>query len=126
MHESNASAPGVAGRAHPRGPPKTAAGRRVIALPPHAVPELAAHLGAFVHRDESSLVFTSTDGTPLRRSNFNRRAWQPARVEVGVPTLRFHDLRHTGNKLAASTGASTKEMMARIGHASTLAGPGAP
>ena len=35
--------------------------------------------------------------------------------------LRFHDLRHTGNTLAAATGASTRELMARMGHASTRA-----
>lgn len=32
--------------------------------------------------------------------------------------LRFHDLRHTGNTLATATGASTKELMSRMGHAS--------
>jgi hypothetical protein len=35
--------------------------------------------------------------------------------------LRLHDLRHTGNTLAAGTGASTKELMARMGHASPQA-----
>jgi hypothetical protein len=30
--------------------------------------------------------------------------------------LRFHDLRHTGNTLAAVAGATTKELMARAGH----------
>jgi integrase len=35
--------------------------------------------------------------------------------------LRLHDLRHTGNTLAAATGASTKELMARMGHASPQA-----
>jgi len=34
--------------------------------------------------------------------------------------FRFHDLRHTGNTLAA-TGASTKELMSRMGHASPRA-----
>jgi len=37
--------------------------------------------------------------------------------------LRFHDLRHPGNTLAASTGASTKELMVRMGHASPRAAP---
>jgi integrase len=32
-----------------------------------------------------------------------------------------HDLRHTGNTLAATTEASTKELMARMGHASMRA-----
>jgi len=35
--------------------------------------------------------------------------------------FRFHDLRHTGNTLAAATGASTKELMSRMGHASPRA-----
>ena len=33
-----------------------------------------------------------------------------------MPGLHFHDLRHTGNHLAAQTGASTKDLMARMGH----------
>ena len=35
--------------------------------------------------------------------------------------FHFHDLRHTGNSLAAGTGASTKGLMARMGHASARA-----
>ena len=38
-----------------------------------------------------------------------------------TPHFRFHDPRHTGNTLAAATGASTKELMARMGHASMRA-----
>jgi integrase len=34
---------------------------------------------------------------------------------------RTHDLRHTGNTLAAATGASTRELMHRMGHASVRA-----
>ena len=30
--------------------------------------------------------------------------------------LHFHDLRHSGNTLAAQTGASTRDLMARMGH----------
>ena len=41
-----------------------------------------------------------------------------ARRHGGLP---HHDLRHTGNTLAAATGASTKELMARMGHASARA-----
>lgn len=35
--------------------------------------------------------------------------------------MRFHDLRHTGNALAASTGASTRELMTRKGHSTARA-----
>jgi integrase len=39
----------------------------------------------------------------------------------GVEGLRFHDLRHTGNTMAAATGASTRELMVRMGYASARA-----
>jgi integrase len=39
---------------------------------------------------------------------------------AGIEGLRFHDLRHTANTLAAP-GSSTKELMRRMGHASTRA-----
>ena len=35
--------------------------------------------------------------------------------------LHFHDLRHTGNTLAASSGASLRELMAHMGHSSPRA-----
>jgi integrase len=40
---------------------------------------------------------------------------------VGVPSLHFHDLRHTGNTLAAQTGASLRDLMTRMGHDSPRA-----
>jgi len=40
---------------------------------------------------------------------------------VGLSGLRLHDLRHTGNLLAAETGASTKQLMARMGQSSSRA-----
>ena len=45
----------------------------------------------------------------------------PAVREGGLDGLRFHDLRHTAGTLAARTGATTKELMARLGHASANA-----
>jgi integrase len=103
------------------GPPKTEAGKRVVSLPPHVLPELERHLKVNVDTGTSSLVFTSPDGTYLRRSNSNRRVWQPACKEMGLHGFHFHDLRHTGSTFAASTGASTKELMARMGHSSPRA-----
>ncbi|MCD0452419.1 hypothetical protein LO762_24990 [Actinocorallia sp. API 0066] len=36
---------------------------------------------------------------------------------LGLPGAHFHDLRHTGNMLAAATGqATTKDLMHRMGH----------
>ena len=35
--------------------------------------------------------------------------------------MHFHDLRHTGNHFAAASGASLKDLMARMGHDSERA-----
>jgi hypothetical protein len=46
--------------------------------------------------------------------------WSKAVEKAGVPGLRFHDLGHTGNTLAAEE-ASLRELMARMGHNSARA-----
>jgi hypothetical protein len=38
-----------------------------------------------------------------------------------VEGLRFHDLRHTAATLAIAAGASTRELMVRMGHSSSAA-----
>jgi hypothetical protein len=47
--------------------------------------------------------------------------WKGLVTELGVPNLHFHDLRHTGNTLAAGAGVSTRDLMARMGHDSMQA-----
>ena len=68
------------------------------------------------------LVFIGPLGGRLLRRNF-RRLWAEAVRKVGLDPagVHFHDLRHTGNNLAAATGASTKELMARMGHSTMRA-----
>ncbi len=44
-----------------------------------------------------------------------------ARIAAGRPDLRVHDLRHTGAVLAAQSGATLAELMARIGHSTPQA-----
>ncbi|MFE9106664.1 tyrosine-type recombinase/integrase [Actinomadura geliboluensis] len=100
--------------------PKSRAGRRVVSIPPEIIPDLQAHLDEFAEDGPNGRVFVGPRGGPLRRSGF-RRIWNKVRADVGLPDLHFHDLRHVGNTLAASTGASLKELMARMGHASTRA-----
>jgi integrase len=104
------------------GPPKTAAARRTIAVPSVLVPELEHHLAHFAGEPgPDGIVFCGERGAMLTRSNW-LRYWREARDAAGVPDgFRFHDLRHTSNTMAAATGASTKELMARMGHASPAA-----
>jgi integrase len=50
-----------------------------------------------------------------------RQAFARARKSIGKEGFTFHDLRHTGQTLAASTGATIKDLMKRLGHASSAA-----
>ena len=68
-----------------------------------------------------AFVFLSSQGKHLRRSNFNRRVWQPAVRAAGVEGLRVHDLRHTAGTLATAAGGSLREVMDRLGHSTTVA-----
>jgi integrase len=102
------------------GPPKTEAGRRTVALPMVLVPELRAHLEQFVGPEPTARVFIGPKGATPRSTNFGA-IWRRVRVEVGRDDLHFHDLRHFANTLAAAAGASTKELMLRLGHASPAA-----
>ena len=66
-------------------------------------------------------MFSAERGGPIRRSNFTRRVWIPTTRTAGVEGLRFHDLRHTSATLSIAAGASTRELMARMGHSSSAA-----
>ncbi|MGI8755648.1 MAG: tyrosine-type recombinase/integrase [Acidimicrobiales bacterium] len=48
-------------------------------------------------------------------------AWSRARAAHDLDHIHLHDLRHLAGTLAASTGAGTKELMYRFGHASPQA-----
>lgn len=49
------------------------------------------------------------------------RVWRRATESAGLTGFHFHDLRHTGNHIAAATGASLRELMGRMGHSTTRA-----
>lgn len=97
------------------GEPKTSAGIRDVAVPPHIRPMLKAHLKNHVSRAADSLLFGDEDGTHLRADRY-RVHWEKARTQIGKPNLRVHDLRHVGAVLAAQSGATTAELMHRLGH----------
>jgi integrase len=103
------------------GQPKSEAGKRTVAIPDVIAPELAQHVMTFAAPGDAGLVFTSPEGAPLRHSNFYRRVWLPALEAAGLPAIHFHDLRHTGNVLAAGAGANLRELMDRMGHSTARA-----
>ena len=99
------------------GPPKTEAGKRTIALPEIAAAELRRYLEQWdqQHTDRQRLLWTGGDGGPLH-DQVMREAHKRGAQAIGQPTLTVHDLRRTGATLAAQSGATTKEIMRRLGH----------
>jgi integrase len=103
-------------------PPKSRAGKRAIGFPAMIVPELTNHLDSYVDAESGAFVFLGAKGGFLRGSNFRRGAnWTQALADMGLSGLHFHDLRHTGNTLAAQSGASLADLKARMGHDSDRA-----
>jgi integrase len=99
------------------GPPKSRAGLRTVSIPATILPDVAAHLAEHTKPDPDALVFTGIKGGPLRRSGFNKLSgWPHVVTGMGLPGLHVHDLRHTGNTLAADMGVSLRNLMARMGH----------
>ncbi len=98
------------------GPPKSESGERVVALDSTTLEIMAQHMETFTEQGPDALVFRSVKGSPLLNRYFHP-AWDRARRKAKVePGVRFHDLRHLAGTTAASAGASTKEIMARLGH----------
>jgi integrase len=100
--------------------PKSRAGRRTVAFPREIADELRWHLERFAESGDDGLVFVGPLGGQMRRSNF-RDIWLVALADAGLSGLHLHDLRHTGNTMAAATGASLRELMERMGHSSSRA-----
>lgn len=99
------------------GPPKSQAGLRTVSIPAAILPDLITHLTEHTQPDPDALMFTGIKGGPLRRSGFNKLSgWPHVVTGMGLPGLHVHDLRHTGNTLAADMGVSLRNLMARMGH----------
>ena len=106
----------INGQAPIVGTPKSDAGVRDVAVPPHLLPMLRRHVER-QHVGRDDLLFPGArDRTQHLTSTALYSVFHPARDSIGRPDLRFHDLRHTGAVLAASTGATLAELMARLGH----------
>lgn len=97
--------------------PKTDAGYRTVALPPHVIPYLRDHLREYAGEER---LFVSSTGGPMPGDTLTQ-AFSRARDRLGMEGFRFHDLRHTGQTLAAATGASLADLMKRLGHSSPAA-----
>lgn len=102
------------------GPPKSAAGLRTVHLPAPIVRLLASHLDTYCAAGPDALVFARQDGSALR-SAARTKMFRAACALEGLHRLHWHDLRHTGATLAAQSGASLRELQARMGHSTVAA-----
>lgn len=100
--------------------PKSDAGRRDVEIPPHLLPAVKDHLARFVKPGKEDLLFPAAQGGHLAPATLYRQFYK-ARSVAKRDDLRWHDLRHSGAVLAAATGATLAELMARLGHSTPAA-----
>ena len=104
--------------------PKTAKGRRMIALSPSTIIVLREHrekqelaramLGISLKDDD--LVFSQLDGKPLLPSTVTH-AWIKMVRRTGLEGVRLHDARHSHASLMLKQGTHPKIVSERLGHA---------
>lgn len=106
------------------GPPKTASSARRITLPPFLTALLREHLATHPHE----YVFTTSSGTWLWHSTFDRRVLRPAidgnldtpnpavRTQPIRPGLTFHGLRHSHNTWMIEDDVPEIVRSRRLGH----------
>jgi len=110
--------------------PKTAKGRRTVALPPSAILLLKEHqekqkleramLGIPLTGDD--LVFSHFDGKPLL-PNTVTHAWIKLVRHTGLKGIRLHDARHSHASLMLKQGIHPKVVQERLGHSSIVITP---
>jgi integrase len=100
--------------------PKSESGRRDVEIPPHLIPAIKDHLALFVGPEKGALLFPAKHGDHLAPATLYRQFYK-ARTAAKRDDLRWHDLRHSGAVLAAATGATLAELMARLGHSTPAA-----
>jgi integrase len=112
------------------GKAKSARSRRVIALPAAATAALTGHRTAQLEErrwlgeawEENDLVFCNEGGGRLSHHTFDRRrqtSWYCRQlVRAGIPSVRFHDLRHTAATLLLAQGVNVKVVSEMLGHSS--------
>jgi len=87
----------------------------ITALKVHRKRQLEERLAAGSEWLDAELVFTSPIGTPLDLRNATREF--PAMLaKASLPSVRFHDLRHTAATLLLAQGVDPRTIMETLGH----------
>jgi integrase len=98
--------------------PKTSKSRRRVDLPKTAVDALWKHKKRMLAEGfaAATWVFCNSQGGPLRKTHFHRNEFKPMLKRAKLPSIRFHDLRHTSATLLLSAGVHPKVVQERLGH----------
>ena len=103
------------------GPTKTKDSNRTVTVPPHLRPIITEHLAHHTGQGRAALLFPDPKDGGFHAEGRFRVPFFAARDAIAQPELHFHDLRHFGGVMAALTGATTREVMDRLGHTTTTA-----
>jgi integrase len=103
------------------GPTKTRESNRTVSVPPHLRPVIQSHLSEHVGTAKAALLFADPVTGSFYTEGRYRVPFFAAREAIGHDNLHFHDLRHFGGVMAALTGATTREVMDRLGHTTSSA-----
>jgi integrase len=98
--------------------PKSRRSIRAIAMPASLSAALRDHRMSSRFKASTDYVFSSREGTALDGRNVSRM-FTATLKRAGLPTIRFHDLRHTFASLLIHQGAHTKFVSEQLGHASS-------
>ncbi len=66
--------------------------------------------------EDYDLVFAQDNGRPLDAHNISQREFKRLPSLADLPSMRFHDLRHTNATLLLEAGVPAKVVSERLGH----------
>ena len=98
------------------GTPKTKASRRELPLPSGVVQALLTHRSRSSDVSGETLVFRTSNGTPLASNNLRKRQLRPACLRAGLAPINWHALRHTHGTLLHEQGTPLRVAQAQLGH----------
>ena len=112
-----------AGQGYKVSEPKTSKGRRKVMLPQfvldilkgHRTAQLEARLRTGAAWQDRGLVFCSAQGGFMRPDDLVK-SFQRVLERVGLPHLRFHDLRHSAATILLTMGVHPKVVQELLGH----------
>lgn len=97
-------------------PPKSKHGKRDIPITLLLADKLRTRRVSGEWSEDDDLVFSATNGEPLRHGNVRRRVLEPAAEEADLSWVGFHTFRHTCASILFESGRNPKQISRWLGH----------